>query len=87
MKIEDTGKGIAPEDLPRIFDPDFSTKSSDRGTGLGLASVQAMVTAYKGRIDVQSEKGKGTVFTVQLPAVRQAIKTKAAAFGNASISD
>lgn len=87
MKIEDTGEGIAPEDLPRIFNPDFSTKSSDRGTGLGLASVQAMVTAYKGRVDVRSEKGKGTVFTVQLPAVRQIIKTKAAALGNVSIGD
>lgn len=87
MKIEDTGKGIAPEDLPRIFDPDFSTNSSDRGTGLGLASVQAMVTAYKGRIDVRSEKGKGTVFTVQLPAVRQIMKTKAVSFGNTSRVD
>lgn len=86
MKIEDTGMGITPEDLPRIFNPDFSTKPSDRGTGLGLASVKTMVNAYKGRVDVTSEKGKGTIFTVQLPAARQIIKPKTAAFGTASMA-
>jgi signal transduction histidine kinase len=76
MKIEDTGEGIETENLAGIFNPYFSTKLSDQGTGLGLASVKAMVEAYKGRIDVQSEKGKGTTFTLQLPTVRHVMKEK-----------
>jgi signal transduction histidine kinase len=67
IKISDTGEGIEAEDLERIFSPDYTTKQVGKGTGLGLASVKAMINAYSGKIKVESEKGKGTLFTVQLP--------------------
>ncbi len=67
IKISDTGEGIAEEDLEKIFSPDYTTKPVGKGTGLGLASVKAMINAYSGKIKVKSEKGKGTLFTVQLP--------------------
>ncbi len=67
IEISDTGEGITEEDLPLIFNPDFSTKPMDKGTGLGLASVQAMVTAYGGKINVKSKKGQGATFTLNIP--------------------
>lgn len=66
VQVRDTGKGIPPEELDRIFDPFFSTK--ERGTGLGLAIVSAVVNAHGGSIDVDSKKGGGTVFTIRVPA-------------------
>lgn len=65
-QVRDTGKGVPPEELDRIFDPFFSTK--ERGTGLGLAIVSAVVNAHRGSIDVDSKKGEGTVFTIRIPA-------------------
>ncbi len=65
--VRDHGCGIAPEDLGRVFDPFFSTKS--QGRGLGLATTHTIVTAHGGRIDVASEVGRGSVFTVTLPAL------------------
>jgi signal transduction histidine kinase len=66
LEVEDTGVGIPAEDLPRLFDPAFSTKT--RGTGLGLAIVKRAVEDTGGTISVRSEPGKGSVFTVTLPA-------------------
>lgn len=66
--IGDTGEGIAPENIEKIFSPDFTTKPPGKGTGLGLASVRAMVNAYGGEVLVQSEPGRGTTITVRLPA-------------------
>ncbi len=66
IRFADTGIGIAPEDLPRIFDPYFTTKA-DRGTGLGLAISQQIVLRHGGRISAASTVGKGTVFTLTLP--------------------
>jgi signal transduction histidine kinase len=63
----DTGVGIAADNLPRVFEPYFTTKV-DRGTGLGLAICQRIVNQHGGQIHVTSELGKGTTFTVQLPA-------------------
>jgi signal transduction histidine kinase len=65
IKISDTGKGIPPEFMLKIFDPFFTTK--EKGTGLGLAIVFSIIKKHKGEIDVQSEPGKGTTFTITLP--------------------
>lgn len=66
ITISDTGGGIPAELLPRIWEPFFTTKA--KGTGLGLATVYAMVKKHGGVIEVQSEPGRGTTFTVVLPA-------------------
>lgn len=65
FEISDTGMGITEENLPKIFEPYFSTKET--GTGLGLAIVQKIVDVHNGSIDVKSAEGKGTSFTVRLP--------------------
>jgi signal transduction histidine kinase len=69
IAITDTGEGIRPEHLSRIFDPYFTTKSS--GTGLGLAAVYSIVKKHGGQIDVESVFGRGTTFRIWLPALRQ----------------
>jgi signal transduction histidine kinase/CheY-like chemotaxis protein len=65
VKFTDTGMGIAPADLPNIFDPFFTTKES--GTGLGLAITYDIIQRHGGRIDVESQLGRGTAFLVWLP--------------------
>jgi len=67
LEVEDTGPGISPEVINKIFDPFYSTKPPGEGTGLGLAICLRIVESYGGRILVKSEVGKRTVFTVQLP--------------------
>lgn len=66
LSLIDTGKGIPPEVLPKVFKPFFSTKTG--GSGLGLPTVKKIVEAHGGTIDVQSEVGRGTKFTLCLPA-------------------
>jgi signal transduction histidine kinase/ActR/RegA family two-component response regulator len=66
IAIADTGVGIKPENLSRIFDPYFTTKQM--GSGLGLAAVYSIVNKHRGTIDVQSQLGIGTTFRVWLPA-------------------
>jgi PAS domain S-box-containing protein len=66
--IADTGIGIPAEHLPRIFDPFFSTKGVGKGTGLGLAITRRIVEDHHGSIEVASEVGRGTTFTIRLPA-------------------
>jgi signal transduction histidine kinase len=65
--IADTGIGISPEHLPRIFDPFFSTKGVGKGTGLGLAISRRIIEDHHGSIEVASEVGRGTTFTIWLP--------------------
>jgi signal transduction histidine kinase len=66
IEVEDSGVGIASEVLPRLFDPFFSTK--DGGNGLGLALTQSIVRDHGGDVDVASTVGRGTTFTVRVPA-------------------
>lgn len=70
VEIADTGQGIPPENLPKIFDPFFTTKPVGKGTGLGLSLSYGIVQKHHGRMEVQSELGKGTTFRLSLP-VRQ----------------
>jgi len=72
VEVSDTGCGISPNVLSRIFDPFFTTKPSSEGTGLGLPICQQIVQAHGGELKVRSEEGKGTVFTVLLPAAEGA---------------
>lgn len=65
IQVADTGVGIPPKILPHIFDPFFTTKSS--GPGLGLAMVHKIIKQHGGQIQVESEPGKGTTFTITLP--------------------
>jgi len=69
IEVEDSGVGISPEDLNRIFDPYFTTKKD--GNGLGLASSYSIITGHNGAITVQSEQGKGTSFCVFLPRAEE----------------
>ena len=66
LEVEDSGRGIAAQDLPHLFEPFFSTKGT-RGTGLGLAVSWGIVEGHGGSIEVRSEPGKGSRFTVRLP--------------------
>ena len=67
VEVEDDGGGIAPEVLPKIFDPFFSTKEIGKGTGLGLSISYKIVQQHGGRIAVESQVGTGTRFIVWLP--------------------
>jgi len=66
IAVVDTGPGITPENLAKIFDPYFTTK--DHGHGLGLATVYSIIKKHQGHVEVESEPGRGTTFTVWLPA-------------------
>lgn len=65
--VQDTGSGMAPEVKDRLFEPFFTTKRIGEGTGLGLSMCRSIVEAHAGRIEVDSESGKGSTFTVRLP--------------------
>jgi two-component system NtrC family sensor kinase len=72
IRIQDTGTGISPENLKKIFDPFFTTKEIGKGTGLGLHVVHSIVEKHKGTVEVTSEVGRGTTFTISLPVDFQA---------------
>jgi signal transduction histidine kinase len=67
IAIQDTGTGISPEHLTRIFDPFFTTKPEGEGTGLGLSVSYGIISNHSGRIEVDSEMGQGSTFTIILP--------------------
>ena len=66
--VQDNGRGIAPDDLPKIFTPFFTTKEKGMGTGLGLSIVDSIVRKYGGRVEVESREGHGARFTLRFPA-------------------
>ncbi|MCB9651247.1 MAG: HAMP domain-containing histidine kinase [Deltaproteobacteria bacterium] len=68
VEVEDDGPGIPPENLPRIFDPGFTTRGVGVGTGMGLAVVYRVVQDHHGKVDVQSTVGEGTAVRIELPA-------------------
>lgn len=72
VEVEDNGQGIAPEHLARIFDPFFTTKPVGKGTGLGLSLAYGIVKKHDGRIEVDSEPGRGSRFRIYLPVRHEA---------------
>ncbi len=68
VSVSDTGAGIPKDDLPRIFTKFYQARNAKKGTGIGLALVKALVEGHKGRVYVESELGKGTTFSIELPA-------------------
>jgi two-component system NtrC family sensor kinase len=67
LSVQDTGEGIAPENLSKIFDPFFTTKAEGKGVGLGLAVLYGIVKAHEGEVEVTTQRNEGTTFTVTLP--------------------
>jgi signal transduction histidine kinase len=74
LAVSDSGPGIAPADLQRVFEPSFTTKITDgtvRGIGLGLFTAQAIIQAHDGTIEVESTTGEGTTFVIRLPVMAE----------------
>jgi signal transduction histidine kinase len=67
VAIKDTGMGISTENLPRIFEPFFTTRAGQGGTGLGLSVTYGIISEHDGAIEVESNPGQGSIFTVFLP--------------------
>jgi CheY-like chemotaxis protein len=78
LSISDTGYGIDPANMEKIFDPYFTTKGHGKGTGLGLAVVHGIVREHKGDIRVRSRPGKGTTFDVYFPVLERPVEAAAA---------
>ena len=70
LTVRDTGYGINPKDIDRIFDPYFTTKEVGRGTGMGLAVIHGILRGHGASVSVQSQPGKGTTFTIFFPVVK-----------------
>lgn len=79
VSVEDTGTGIAPENVDKVFDPFFTTKTQSNGTGLGLSTVYGMLQSHGGWVELESELGRGSEFSLFFPeakgAVREVVQT------------
>jgi CheY-like chemotaxis protein len=75
LSVSDSGTGIAPQHLPHIFEPFFSTKETGKGTGLGLATVHGILKQHRGWVEVTSQLGAGSTFKVFLPTTTSAAQT------------
>jgi signal transduction histidine kinase/ActR/RegA family two-component response regulator len=78
LMVSDEGVGIPEEELPHVFEPFYTTKDSEEGTGLGLAQVYGIVKQHEGYIDVDSEVGRGTTFSIYIPLVKESELTATA---------
>ncbi|MFN3561316.1 MAG: sensor histidine kinase [Chloroherpetonaceae bacterium] len=87
VKVIDNGKGIPPENLKKIFDPFFTTKPVGQGTGLGLSIAYKIIEKHGGKIDVQSQVGRGTEFTITLPVSSAALATPARQSASSPFAD
>lgn len=74
VEVADTGEGISPDVLDRVFEPFFTTRAPGQGTGLGLSIVHGIVTDHDGRIQVESIPGEGTSFFINLPAIEPPVE-------------
>ena len=70
VEVADTGSGIPPENMSKIYEPFFTTKEVGKGTGLGLAVCYGIISEHGGRLSVRSNVGKGTTFSIFLPVAR-----------------
>jgi two-component system, cell cycle sensor histidine kinase and response regulator CckA len=86
LEVEDTGSGMPPEVQARIFEPYFTTKGLQQGSGLGLATVQAIVNQARGEITVTSEVGRGTTFRIYLPGTDRPAEAEPTASAAAEIT-
>lgn len=86
IEVEDTGTGIAPENLEHIFDPFFTTKAPGHGTGLGLSTARELIAQHGGDLTVRTEKGRGSTFVVRLPRVETIAGLSAASTGRSAPS-
>jgi signal transduction histidine kinase len=92
ISVADTGPGIAPEILPRIFEPFFSTKEPGKSAGMGLAAVQGTVKSHSGAVEVRTALGEGATFTLHIPVlaesgIAEALPAATVASGAAEPSD
>jgi two-component system NtrC family sensor kinase len=85
ITVRDDGAGIAPDVLPHIFEPFLTTKESGHGVGLGLAISRGIVERHNGRIEVASELGRGTTFTITLPSEAANASLASVGDGNTTI--